>query len=240
MRTPLNLTSTLSYRILAGLAGISILLMAILAFAWFGLLRSQLIVDGDLAATFTKIQANLSLFRIGIFAWLVILLCDVVAATALFLYLRKVNEGISLLAGILRLGYSAILGVAIFSLVLALVGMEQESAISPTTLNIYLSGFEMTWGLGLVIFGFHLLLLGYLVYRAAMPRWIGILLMIAAPGYLLIQSAQFLLPENTVLLAVLQWVFTFPMTVSELALAFWLVGSAMGRREVSSSAPSFA
>ena len=64
------------------------------------------------------------------------------------------------------------------------------------------------WGL---IFGFHLLLLGYLVFRSGfMPKILGILLMIGAVGYLAQSYGHILAPQFDEILSTVVIVLSIP------------------------------
>ncbi len=77
---------------------------------------------------------------------------------------------------------------------------------------------------GLVVFGCHLLLLGYLVLQADyVPGILGILLIIAAAGYLIVSLAELLLPTYATYTAMLELVFTVPMIIGELGFGVWLL-----------------
>jgi hypothetical protein len=74
------------------------------------------------------------------------------------------------------------------------------------------------WG---VLFGFHLLLLGYLVYRSGFwPRLLGILLIVGGIGYLLQSYGHFLAPQFDDILATVVIVLSVP---GELAFTVWLL-----------------
>ena len=82
----------------------------------------------------------------------------------------------------------------------------------------YLRSFNLEWRFGLVFFGVYLSLLGYLVIRSTyIPTVIGVLLLIAAFGYLVDDIKYFFWPDfNTGFL----W-FTF---FGELIFMGWLLG----------------
>jgi hypothetical protein len=74
------------------------------------------------------------------------------------------------------------------------------------------------WGL---LFGFHLLLLGYLVYNSGfLPRTLGILLIIGAFGYLAQSYGYILAPQYDDLLSTVVIVLSIP---GELAFTVWLL-----------------
>ena len=85
MKTKSNtLRSTgLSLRQAAIIAGLGLLLMAVLApVAQFGVLQ-KLVVAGDATNTANNILASMWLFRFGIFIFLIVAILDVVVAWAL-------------------------------------------------------------------------------------------------------------------------------------------------------------
>jgi Domain of unknown function (DUF4386) len=76
----------------------------------------------------------------------------------------------------------------------------------------------LVWG---VFFGFHLVLLGYLVGASGfLPRWLGALLVIAGTGYLAQSCGTMLWPSATEALGALVVVMAVP---GELAFTLWLL-----------------
>jgi hypothetical protein len=72
-----------------------------------------------------------------------------------------------------------------------------------------------------LIFGFHLLLLGYLVYKSGFwPKILGILLVLASLGYLAQSYGHLLAPQYDDLLATIVIVVAVP---GELAFTAWLL-----------------
>ena len=220
-----------SQRQAALVAGISLILMAVSAGFAYGFVFNSLVVPGDAAATTANLAASEALFRAGIFGWLFILILDVVVAWALYVFLRAANQSLSLLTAWLRLSYAALLGAGLLSLVIVLLlagsadylsvfDADQVSAL----VVLFLDAFEGIWGIGLVVFGCHLLLLGYLVLQADyVPGILGILLIIAAAGYLIVSLAELLLPTYATYTAMLELVFTVPMIIGELGFGVWLL-----------------
>ena len=213
----------ISRRQAAIVAGIGLLLMTIMApFANFYVLQG-LTVPGDAAATFDRIAASQSLFRFGIGTFLIVAILDVVVAWALYFLLKPVDRSLSLLAAWLRIVYAAMLGMALGSLmqVLPMVsGAGLLKALQTDQLHaqvmLSLGTFDRAWTLGLVVFGFHLLLLGYLAFKSGfIPRVLGILLIIASVGYLVDGFGKILLPDYSANIAT----YTF---VGEPLFMFWL------------------
>lgn len=223
--------SDISQRSAAVAAGISIVIMAVTAGFSFGYVLSSVLVPGDAAATAARLMDGEISFRASVYGWIIILICDVIAAWALYVLFKQVNQSLSLLAAWFRLVYAALLGVSLFSFVFVLLlnsGADYLNAFDLEQLQslmlLFLNAFEGMWQIGLVIFGCHLLLLGYLVYVSGyVPRVIGFLILIAALGYLIVNSGYLLLPGYEAVIDMIDLVFVLPMIVGELGLGLWLL-----------------
>lgn len=224
-------TQDLSQRRVAIVAGIAFLIMAIAAIFANGFVLGNLIVPGDATTTANKIMGSLMLFRTSIFSFLLVLICDVVVAWALFIFLQRVNKSLSLLMAWLRIVYAAILGIALMNLVIVLLllsGADYLTVFKTDQLYaqvlLYLKAFNFEWAIGLVVFGFHLFLLGRLVCKSGyIPRILAILLSIGALCYLITNFAYLLWPNYENLKATIDMFLSLPMAIGELALAFWLL-----------------
>lgn len=95
--------------------------MAIAAYFSYGYVHGSLVVQGDPSATLNNLRSSNMLFRAEIFGWLLILICDIVVAWAFYLILKPIDKKLSLLGAWFRLIYSAILGIAILSLLLVML-----------------------------------------------------------------------------------------------------------------------
>jgi hypothetical protein len=218
----------LSLRASAVVAGLGLLAMAILAgFANFSVFQN-LIVPEDATSTAENIMASSGPFRMGIFFFLVVAILDVVVAWALYILFKPVNKSLSLLAAWFRIVYAAIFAVALINLFTALQFFTGTNYLKAFEVNqlyaqgmVSLSAFRSGWDIGLVIFGLHLLVLGYLVFKSGFAsKWFGILLsillVIAGVGYLADSIGKFLLPNYNTSIAQ----FTF---IGEVLLIFWLL-----------------
>ena len=83
--------------------------------------------------------------------------------------------------------------------------------------KLLLGTFRDDWSIGLVLFGIHLVLLGYLIYRSGyIPRLLGVLLVIDGLGWVIDSLQPYLYPN-----AHLQFLFiTF---FGEIFLMLWLL-----------------
>ncbi len=223
--------SEVSLPIAAIVAGLGLLAMTPLAIFANSFVLQNLVIANDAKATVANIAASSGLFRIGIVCFLLVAVLDVVVAWALYLLLEPVNRGLSMLAAWFRVIYAAVFAVAFIPLlsVLQLVsgadylkGLEANQIQAQVMMS--LSTFRSGWDLALVLFGFHLLVLGYLAFNSGfIPKWLGILLVIAGLGYMVDSFGKFLIPNYNVSIAM----FTF---VGEFLLIFWLLWKGFASR----------
>ena len=210
----------LSLRQAAVTAGVGLLIMTVAApFAEF-FVYGRLVVTGDAETTAQNILANGGLFLSGLFSYLLVFVMDVLVAWALYWLLRPVNRSLSLLAAWFRLVYTALALFAMLKLVTAwhLLHLADGTADLHAQAALQLDAFRQEWGLSLILFGIHLLLIAWLVYRAAyIPRFLGLLLAIAGLGWVVFELAPFLLPG-----ANLRWLFIAFM--GETVFMIWLLG----------------
>lgn len=220
----------ISQRQAAVTAGIALLVMSVAAIFAYGFVYGSQVVPGDAGATVSNVSARLTLFRTGVAAWMVILVTDVLAAWALYLYFAGVNKALSLLCAWLRLSYAGFLAIAIAWLTIAgsivsgndFAGQLQAAAVE-SYVTISIGAFNGAWSIGLIVFGIHLLLLAALALRSQFaPRIIGILLLIAAVGYFTLNVLKLLVPQYSQFLIVLENVLTIPM-MAEIVFAVWLL-----------------
>jgi Domain of unknown function (DUF4386) len=218
----------ISQRKVALIAGISLLVIALLTpFAQFGVLQT-LVVPADATATVNNIVASEGLFRSGIAALLIVIAMDVVVAWSLYVLLRPINRTLALLVGWLRLVYATVFGYALVNLldVAQLVGGAEQSALQGEQLQAQvmssIASFDNGWvGIALAIFGLHLLGDGYLLFKSAhFPRFLGVLVVVAGCGYLADSFTRILVPD---------FAFTFSLFtfVGEALLIFWLFWRAL-------------
>jgi hypothetical protein len=217
-------TTDISQRRIALVAGVGLLVIALLSpFVLFGVLRA-LVVPGDATATFNNIIASEGLFRSGIAAFLIVIMLDVVVAWGLYVLLEPLNRTIALLTAWLRVAYAVVFASALVSLLDAaeLVAGAGQSALQPEQLHAQvmssIASFEGGWvAISLAIFGLHLAGLGYLLFRSAnFPRFLGVLVVVAGGGYLFDSFGTILVADYALSIGA----FTF---VGEALLIFWLL-----------------
>jgi hypothetical protein len=196
-------TSKISLRRAALIAGLGLLIMVITAPYAELFVFPKLIVIDNAVITIQNIIANKTLFVSGIFGYLITFICDIVVAWALYVLLKPVNEDLSLLTSWFRLVYAVISLVALLNLVSVLRLLNSSDYLTlyqpdqlHTQVMSFIRAFRDQWNFGLLFFGIHLLILGYLVIRSKyIPKILGILLIIAGLGYLLTTLKPYLFPD---------------------------------------------
>jgi hypothetical protein len=178
-------------------AGLGLLAMSVLAgFANFGVVE-RVATPADAATT---------LFRAGVLALVLVVTLDVLVALALREFFAPVHHALATLAAWFRLAYAAVFLVAVAQLVAA---VDDPRALAR------IEDFRSMWDLGLILFGVHLVLIGYLAHRSAnVPTVLGVLIAIAGLGYA-VDGAGTVLGYQTGLAA-----FTF---LGEVLFMLWLL-----------------
>lgn len=209
--------------LVAGFAGFAPLLVGGAPFAEFYVFP-KLIVPGATADTVQNILAHRGLFLAGVFALLLTFVVDVILAWALYVLLRPVHRALSLLAAWLRLVYTGLAIVALMHLVSAfrlIDGGAFEKAFGAEVLHaqveVLIRSFQTEQSLALVLFGLHVELGAYLVFRSGyIPRFVGILLALAGLGYVVYYLGPYLYPH-------LDLSFLFVTFFGELVFWVWLL-----------------
>jgi len=190
--------------VIAGTSYLVIFFAAI--FANFFVLESIL---NDPVLTITE---NHMIVRFGILAFLITVVFDVVVAWAL-LELYK-DHFLSVLSTLFRMMHAAIMGVAVFALVLALSSTGSQEILMQTNI------FNIIWLIGLFFFGVHLLLLGRIIGR---PKIIAVFLVIAGAMYMIDTAAHFVLPDYETYASIFLALVAIPSIVGEIAFSIWLL-----------------
>lgn len=184
----MNEIETAAAKKTARATGLWYLALAIAGILGFLVIRGQLFVEGDAAATAANLVEREGLARLGIGAEMTMIVAQ--AFVALWFY--RLFRGVSVFAA----GSLTVFGFA--NVVVGLVG----TVFSATGLGVALGEFsapggdsagtaqllyelrDSTWSVGGLFFGLWLVPMGYLVIKSGfMPRLIGYLLLIDAVAY---------------------------------------------------------
>lgn len=218
----------LSQRTVAIITGASIILMAVMAGVVFGAIFNPIFSVAE-NSLHQAVLASQSAFRYGILGWGTILICDILAAWGLNIIYKRKNKFLSQLTAWFRMIYVAILAIAITCLILMLQVSNNTTNLEPNLINgllvLFKNGFESTFSFGLIVFGFHLLGLGYLVFqKKTIFIVMSIFIAIAGVGYLLTNTCNFILPSyKEDYKGTLEAIFMLPMVLGEVGLAIWLI-----------------
>ncbi len=222
--TPTIATQERTMRTPALVAGIGLLVLAVLGgWANFGVVEA-LVTEGDAAKTAQDILASETTFRLGVVSLLLAAILDLVVAWALWALFAPVHPGVSTVAAWLRAVYAGVFTIAIAHLAGALDVLDNvatSTAFNTDQLQAealrQIGSFHLVWDVGLALFGLHLVLLGYLAYRSGyMPWLLGLLLAVAGLGYVIDSVGVLLAPGSLPQIAV----FTF---AGEVLLLVWLL-----------------
>lgn len=231
----------------ARVVGFGLLLMAILAIFANFFVFERMIVAGDAAATIANITADELLFRFGILSFVLVLILDVIVAWALYILLKRVNRNMAMLAALFRLFYTAIFAAAIFNFLSVLqlirgqsyLGILETNQLHVQVLTL-IDAFNNGWIIGLVFFGIHLLIIGYLVLNSEfMPKFIGVFLIVAGMGYLIDNFAKITMLNYADYEIIFILIVAIPGAVAELTLAVWLLAKGRKIPEIIPLEPSF-
>ncbi len=205
-------------------------LLTILA-GMFGMyVWNSLVVSGDASQTATNILSKEAFFRAGTAATLISIGCYIGATLFTYELLKPVNRPVSRLAAFFSLVGCAVLAVSsLFELTpfVLLRGDHYLSVFTPEQLQAFLFMFlrlgRQTYSIGMIFFGMHILLVGYLILKSNfLPRIIGALLMFGGLCYL-----TFLAPP---LAGSMSPYIVAPGGLGEIMLALWLLVKGVNKK----------
>jgi len=194
-------------RTLSLVAGVSYLIIFFAAvFANFFVFES--ILNDPL----NTILQNHIVVRIGILAFMITVVFDVVVAWALYELFKE--NSLSGLSTLFRMMHAAIMGVAIFALYMALASNTGQDILNQADI------FNIIWLIGLFFFGVHLILLGKIISK---PKIISLFLVIAGIMYMVDTAAHILLQNYETYSSVFLALVAIPSIFGEMAFAIWLL-----------------
>jgi hypothetical protein len=198
----------MNHRTLSIIAGISYLIIFFSAiFANFFALESII------QAPIETVENNAVIVRLGIIAFLITVVFDVVVAWALKELYK--DHALTVLSTYFRLMHAAIMGVAIFALPLALKETTRDDIL------LRVDTFNYIWLIGLFFFGIHITLLSKI---AIVPKFIKVFLALAGVMYVVDTVAQFSLSNYSDFASVFLILVAIPSILGEMSFALWLLG----------------
>lgn len=161
------------------------------------------LVAPNAAQTIANMTAHPHLFSAAILSYFFSLLGDVVFAWSFYVLLAPVNRALSLLGAFLQLVYAAVSLAAVSNLGLLYRLIEipdyskhMDVAALPGQATLLLGAFHSGWGLGLILFGFHLVVTGWLIAHSTyLPRWLGWLIFLDGWAWVIDSLSIYLFPN---------------------------------------------
>lgn len=211
---------------IAKISGIAYLMIFITGFyANFAVLE-DLVDSSNPLVTTTNLISNHSQFGNGLLGFIVMLFFDVVLVWSLFAITKSISKNISYLASFFRILHALFFGVALFKLLQIYQLTNDASSLIQLQHQIAksLSDFDTFWTIGLLFFGIHLFILGYLTLKSTyIPKTIGWLLLLAATGYVIDGVAKFILPNYMDYIDIFEFIVIVPAVIGEFSFTIWLL-----------------
>jgi len=221
--------SKLTTKQVARITGVLYLLVIICAGFSQGYVRGTLLVPGDAETTAFNILSNEGLFRLGFVTDLIAFLLDAVISVLFYQLFKTVHKTLALLSSTFRLlAHPAIASLNLLNHFMALEvldGADFLTEFSPEQLQstsmLFMNAHKIGYLIAGAFFGIHCLLLGVLIYQSKMiPKVFGILMAVAAIGYLMESFGVFLFPGNEDWLAL---IVGFSAAIGEVGLTLYLL-----------------
>jgi len=197
----------MNQRTLSLIAGISYLIIFVTA-----IYANFFVLDALLSNPVTMVEQHGMSVRLGILAFLIAAVFDVIVAWVL--YELYENHPLTRISTYFRIMHATIMGIAVFALVPTLTLSTSESILAQVT------AFNTMWLIGLFFFGVHLILLGRIIKNI---KIIPLFLVLAGIMYIVDTSAHFLMPNYAAYAGIFLMMVAVPSIVGEMALAIWLL-----------------
>ncbi len=127
--------------------------------------------------------------------------------------------------------YTAILAIAVSHLVVAGRIAQAETPPFNESINgmasqtmLSITAFESIWSLGLILFGLHLLAIGFIALSSRhIPKYVSIMIAIAGFSYVIVHVMDSFFPQLEPIASSLETLLSIPMIVGELGFGIWLL-----------------
>lgn len=209
----------MNQRQIAIVTGWSLVLMALIAGFVFGYAMPQFNTPDELESIQEQVIAERGLYIAMVVGAMSILVLDLIVSYTFYKFFMHDHGVISALSGALRFTYTLIFS---FSSIYLFKNLDLTQATNEAVL-LNFQTFQSIWSAGLVVFGIHILLLGYLAQlHQGVPVFLWVMIIIAGLSYTLVQALKFS-HVDAELVDQLEISLALPMTVGELGLAIWLL-----------------
>ncbi len=206
-------------RQIAIITGVSLIIMAIVAVFVVGYAYAEFDTPGKIDQLTNNIIQNKGLYLGMLSGFLVIILLDFIVSYTLYKYFKDDHKIMSAVSGLIRTIYTIIFVIATYYLTKNLNTNELTDQLAKSNFE----QFQTIWNIGLVIFGVHILLIGYLMkLHSKIPKILWYITLIAGVSYIVVSSLKLTCP-NSEIVTVFVIMMALPMTIGEMGLAIWLL-----------------
>lgn len=206
-------------RINAKISGYVLILMALTAGFAIGFVFPKVYNKTQLELLSKIFSENYGLYKQMLIGLLVTLILDFLVSWTLYKFFKNDNNKIAIVSFVLRVVYTLIFGIAILYLIANL-----KKGIGNNSLLENYSSFEKIWTAGLIIFGVHLIAIGFLMkLHKKIPKILWGLTIIAGISYAIVSLLKVLLPQLNDFTQTLNNILALPMALGEICLAIWLI-----------------
>lgn len=195
------------------------LLMAIVGGYSVGYAYGELYKPEQIEALKDHILQNQGLYQGMIYGILIVLILDLIVSYTLYKYFEKDHKKMSLISGLIRVGYTVVFGIATYHLAQNL----NTDVLTNETANANFLRFETIWNSGLVVFGIHIVLIGVLMkLHKRIPKILWYITLLAGVSYVVVHLLK-LGSSNSEMVSNIEMILALPMALGELGLAVWLL-----------------
>lgn len=210
----------------AKISGFAYVMIFITGFyANFTILSGLVEIDNP-SKTLFNISNSLNSFRNGLLSFLLMLVFDIILIVTLFKLTSVVSRTWSYVASGFRMLHALFFGIALLKLYEVLNMSHDDHVFKEMSYAVMdlLSNFDELWTIGLLFFGVHLMVLGYLAIKANhIPKFIGVLLIIASFGYIVDSLAKLSYANYDNYKEYFESVVIITGVIGELSFTIWLL-----------------
>lgn len=191
----------------------------------FIVLESLLDINNP-SITTTNLINNHSQFRNGLLGFVMMLFFDALLVWSLFGLTKSISKNISYLASFFRLLHTLFFGVALFKLwnIYQITFSANNALALRNRVFKLLLDFDTLWTVGLVFFGTHLIIVGYLGIKSHyLPNSVSLLLFLAAMGYIIDGMAKLFMPNYFDYKEIFEVIVIIQSVIGEFYFTVWLL-----------------
>jgi len=206
----------------ARVTGVWYLALALSGMLGFLIIRPQIFVERDPAATLANLVESGGLARAGLVLELALVVTQAVAAVWFYKLFRSVNATAAWALGVFGV-VNAVIVLASAGFMATALAVSADFGLAPggdaaATVQLMYTLSTSAWGAGSLFFGLWLIPMGHAAARSgSMPEWLGRILVIGGVGYVLSAFVMYGVPETP---AWLGDVLPIPATIGEV----WMIG----------------